>query len=156
MVEGVQRWVMYNQHGQTQNDFLHSLSWWNENERFIGLFKFFPVKRLPSKEIWSSCGKKVEVFLLISVLFIFFIIFLCFSATAELFSLTFSKTIQPKEDTYHREFRMYGLHKSLTTRRWNMPDNLTVIPYHSSPTCSLSLLPVSLAQNFKRIFFSCK
>lgn len=94
---------------------------------------------------------------MVFVLLMLFIIFLCFSATAELFILIFSKTIQPKEDC-HGEFHMYGLHlqyyKSLTIRRWNMPVDLTVIPYHPSPSCSLSLLPVSLAQNFKRIFFS--
>lgn len=81
-----------------------------------------------------------------------------FLATAELFCPIFSKTIQPKENTCHRKFHIYGLHfqhyKALTIRTWNVPNNLTVLPYLSSPSCSLSLLPVSVDQNFERISFS--
>lgn len=37
---------------------------------------------------------------------------------------------------------------------WNVPENLTVLPYPFFPSCLLGLFPVIIDQNFKRMSFS--
>lgn len=37
---------------------------------------------------------------------------------------------------------------------WNVPENLTGLPYPFFPSCSLSLFPAIIDQNFKRMSFS--